>query len=435
MDRIDRMALQFCEVLAETERLTSRGIKDYQRNLLVPLLEHARSQTSLYRERLSPFFTANGFDFARWAEVPILTRADAQKNAARLRAEVLPAHAGPVTAEETSGSTGRPFEHLRNELAHVANIAFTDRAFRWWKMDGNKTMASFTSRRKHLAPPPHGSSITGWRVGCSGWHHTIDMWADTDVQIDWLLARRPHYLTAYSSTLLALAETVQRRNLDLRFEAVVSNATAISDEIRATCRDVFGVEPMDHYGAQEVGSIAAECPHCRQYHVNAEGVLVEILRDDGSECAPGETGRVIVTSLYNYAMPFIRYEVGDYAVTSARDVKCRIKLPSLARVLGRYRSTFTLKDGRIIYPYVAIGRFRDFISFEQVQVVQTDYDALEVRYVPLDGRPADADGLQAYLREAIDPSFHVKAVPVSEIPRAESGKFEDFLSLVPRHAS
>jgi phenylacetate-CoA ligase len=190
---------------------------------------------------------------------------------------------------------------------------------------------------------------------------------------------------------------------------------------------------MDHYGAQEVGSIAPECPHCRQYHVNAESVLVEILREDGTRCAPGETGRVIVTSLYNYAMPFIRYEVGDYAVAGSLDVKCRVRLPSLTRVLGRYRSTFTLKDGRIIYPYVAIGRFRDYISFEQVQVVQTDYDAIEVRYVPVDGRPADSCGLQAYLRKAIDASFNVRAVPVAEIPRAASGKFEDFLSLVPRH--
>ena len=80
-------------------------------------------------------------------------------------------------------------------------------------------------------------------------------------------------------------------------------------------------------------------------------------------------------------------------------------------MLGRYRNTFTLKDGRIIYPYVEIGRFRDYIPFGQVQVVQTDYDALEVRYVPIHDAKADEAGLQAYLREAIDPSFNVRASP------------------------
>ncbi|HET7166179.1 MAG TPA: hypothetical protein VFI94_13665, partial [Pseudolabrys sp.] len=77
--------------------------------------------------------------------------------------------------------------------------------------------------------------------------------------------------------------------------------------------------------------------------------------------------------------------------------------------------------------------FRDFISFEQVQVVQTDYDAIEVRYVPLSKAKPDEAGLQAYLREAIDKSLNVRAVAVDNIPRSASGKFEDFLSLVPRH--
>lgn len=432
MDRIDQMVLQFRKVLAETEKLSGRELRDYQNKLLIPLLRHAREQASFYRERLSPVFRGDEVDLTRWDAIPVLAREDAQRNTAALSARQLPAHAGPVKAEETSGSTGRPFEHLRNELVGVANTAMTDRTFRWWGLDGDKTMASFTSRRKHLAPPPDGSSALGWRVGYSGWHHTIDMWADTDTQIAWLKARKPHYLTAYSSTLLALAERVRQRGFELRFEKIISNATAISDEIRDICEEVLGARPHDHYGASEVGSIAAECPHCGLYHINAEANLVEMLREDGNPAAPGEMGRVVVTPLYNYAMPLIRYEVGDYAIAGPARVKCRVKLPTLSRVLGRYRSTFTLTDGRIVYPYVAIGRFRDFISFEQVQVVQTDYDALEVRYVPIDDRPADGAGLQAYLREAIDNSFHVRVVAVDDIPRAPSGKFDDFLSLVPR---
>jgi phenylacetate-coenzyme A ligase PaaK-like adenylate-forming protein len=432
VDHIDRMVLQFRDVLAQTEKLSGRALKAYQDKLLVPLLRHARAQAPFYRERLDPVFRGEEVDLTQWDKIPVFTREDAQRNTQALTARELPAHAGPVQAEETSGSTGRPFEHLRNELQGVANTAMTDRTFRWWGLDGDKAMASFTSRRKQFAPPPDGTTVIGWRVGYRGWYHVIDMWADTDVQIEWLRARKPDYLTAYSSTLLALAERVRQKGVELRFEKIISNATAISDEIRDACEQVLGARPLDHYGAQEAGSLAAECPHCGQYHINAEAQLVEILREDGSACAPGETGRVIVTAFYNYAMPFIRYEVGDYAVAGPARVKCRIKLPTLSRILGRYRNTFTLTDGRIIYPYVAIGRFRDFISFEQVQVVQTDYDAIEVRYVPIDDRPADQAGLEAYLREAIDPSFRVRVVAIDEIPRSASGKFEDFLSLVPR---
>jgi phenylacetate-CoA ligase len=433
VDRKDKIVLQFRDVLAETERLGPDELQSYQHKLLELLLQHARQHVPFYAQRLAPLFRGTTPDLSRFHEIPILTRARAQANVEALAARDLPPHLGPVETEETSGSTGRPFVHRRNQLLTLANLGLTDRLLRWWDFDGEKTMATFVSRRRELAPPPSGATSRGWRTGHLGLHHMIDMWADTDVQIDWLLERQPHYLTAYSSTLLALTERVQRRGVPLRFRRIISVATAISDEIRQACRGVLGVNPLDQYGAQEVGLIAGECPVCGRYHLSAEAMLVEILRDDGTPSAPGETGRVIVTSFYNYAMPFIRYEIGDYAVAGPTTVKCPVRLPTLARVFGRYRNTFTLKDGRIIYPYVAISRFRDFIAFEQVQVVQTDYDAVEVRFVPSSDAKADEAGLQAYLREAIDGSLNVRVVAVDEVPRAASGKFEDFLSLVPRH--
>jgi phenylacetate-CoA ligase len=433
MDRIDKMVLQFRDVLAETERLAPDELHSYQQKLLEPMLQHARRHVPFYTQRLAPFFRGEAPDLGRFHDIPILTRAQAQANVKALTAGDVPPFFGPTETEETSGSTGRPFVHRRSQLVTVANLALTDRVLRWWDFDGNKTMATFISRHRERAPPPSGTTVHGWRTGFSGTHHLIDMWADTDVQIDWLMERRPHYLTAYSSTLLALAERVQRRGVSLRFERITSVATAMSDEIRQACREVLGAPPIDQYGAQEVGLIACECPVCGRYHLSAEAMLVEILRDDGTACAPGETGRVVVTSFYNYAMPFIRYEIGDYAVAGPANVKCPVRLPTLTRVFGRYRNTFTLKDGRIIYPYVAIGRFRDFIAFEQVQVVQTDYDAIEVRYVRSGDAPADEAGLQAYLREALDKDLNVRAIAVDAIPRSASGKFEDFLSLVPRH--
>ncbi|HET9715357.1 MAG TPA: hypothetical protein VFP60_04145 [Pseudolabrys sp.] len=433
MDRYDRMVLQFRDVLAETERLAAEEMQAYQQKLLEPLLLHARQHVPFYKQRLAPVFPDGKLDLSRFHKIPVLTRAEAQASVKTLAALDLPPHMGAIESEETSGSTGRPFVHRRNQLVSIANLAVTDRLLRWWDFDGDKTMATFISRNRERAPPPDGATAQGWRTGHSGRHHMIDMWADTDVQIDWLAARKPHYLTAYSSTLLALAERVQKRGISLKFERITSVATAMSDEIRGMSTEVLGAYPIDQYGAQEVGVIATECPVCKRYHLNCEVLATEILHDDGTPCAPGETGRVIVTSLYNYAMPFIRYEIGDYATVGPAKVKCPVRLPTLSRVLGRYRNTFTLKDGRVIYPYVAIGRFREFISFQQVQVVQTDYDSLEVRYVPLENTEADVLGLQTYLREAIDPAFNVRAVAVDEIGRSAGGKFEDFLSLVPRH--
>ena len=434
VDRIDRMVLKFREVLAETERLRPELLRAYQEKLVVPLVQHARRNVPFYRSRLAPLFRGDDVDLSRWREVPILTRAEAQRSTQAMTATIVPPHAGPVEAGETSGSTGRPLSYLRNEITLVAALALTDRSFRRWNFDGDKTMATFSAVYQHLAPPPDGMTSEGWRVGFRGKHHLLGAWADTDAQIEWLRARSPHYLTMQPSTLFALAERVRAQGVKMRFEGIVSIAMTLTDEIRTACREAFRVKPMDRYGAEEAGSIASECPYCGLYHMDAEALIVEILRDDGAPCAPGETGRVVATTLYNYAMPFIRYEIGDYAVAGPSRVKCPVKLPTLARILGRFRNMFTLADGRIIYPNLKYANLREFMSFEQMQVVQTDYDRIEVRYVPLSGgRDTDEAGLEAYVRRALDPSLRVHAVAVDDIPRSASGKFEDFLSLVPRH--
>jgi phenylacetate-CoA ligase len=431
--RIERILFEFRDVLSHTERLPPDELRTYQESLLVPLLQHARSNVPFYRDRLAPLFAGDEVDLERWNDVPTFTRAQAQRNTDTLTAAKLPPHAGPAEADETTGSTGRPLRFLRNELATMATLGVTDRAFRWWDFDGAKTMATIVGRNKTIGRPPDGTTKTGWRVGCFGLHHMIDMSADTDARIEWFRARHPHYLTGYSIALLDLASRVRARGIDLRFEGITSTGTMLSEEIRALCEQALGARPVDQYGASEIGLIACECPWCGHYHFNAETTLVEILHDDGTPCSPGQTGRVVLTSFYNYAMPFIRYEIGDLAIAGPADSECPIKLPALTRIMGRYRNSFTLRDGRVIIPYVPFARFRRFLSFEQIQVVQTDYDQIEVRYVPLDSsRQADEDGLERCLRETIDGSFKVRAVAVEQIPRSASGKFEDYLSLVPR---
>jgi phenylacetate-CoA ligase len=432
-ESVEQMVPKFRAVLEQTERLPPRKLREYQADLLTQLVLHASRHVPYYRDRLTPLLRGDAVDLALWHQVPILPRAQAQRDPEALTATTLPPHAGPVESGETSGSTGRPLQYRINRLAYVATLGATDRALRWWEFDGNKTMASFVGRGNDRTRPPDGTTEQGWRVGFHGLHHMIDNSADTDTRIEWLLARRPHYLSGYSFALLELAERARARGSDLRFERIISLGTALSNDIRTVCKDVLGVSPIDHYGTNEIGLIACECPWCGHYHLNAETLLVEVLGDDGKPCAPGEIGRVVATSFYNYAMPFIRYEVGDFAVAGPARVKCAVKLPALTRIMGRYRNTFILRDGRTLYPYVAPARFREFMSFDQIQIVQTDYEEIEVRYVPLDtSREVDAAGLEACLRAEIDASFNVRAVPVEEVPRSASGKFEDYLSLVSR---
>ena len=428
------MVLKFREVLAATERLEPSALVAYQRQLLLPLLQHARAHMPFYKARLDPLFRGGDTNLDRWSELPILTRAEAQAASPAMTTSNVPAHLGSIGRDETSGSTGRPLTFSTNGLQAIAARALTDRLYRWWHLDGRRTMASFISRRKVPAPAPEGVSFPSWRTGYpSGTHHLIDMSADTDQQIDWLARRRPNYLTAYSATLRPLAERALERSIDLKFEAIIGVSNLVSDETRRLCRTVLGAPLIDQYGADEAGSIATQCRHCGLYHIAAETILVEIVDPAGRPCAPGATGRVVITPLYAYATAFIRYEIGDYATVGQPDPSCPIRLPTLSRIIGRFRNTFRMADGRILYPLFSIARLRDFVPLLQFQIVQTSYDEVKVRYVPAPGAGlADAAGLGDYLRQEIDQSLRVTAVAVADIPRAATGKFEDFISLVDR---
>jgi phenylacetate-CoA ligase len=430
--RSDQMVMKFRDVLAATERLGANELEAYQRSLLKPLLLHARAHAPFYRERLGPVIVGDEVDFARWNEIPILTRAQAQRETAAMTALAVPPHLGAVAPDETSGSTGRPLVFSTNGLLAVAARAMTDRLFRWWGFDGDRTMATFISRRKVPSPAPDGALFMGWRAGHpQGRHHLLDMTADSDQQADWLARVRPDYLTAYSSSLRPLCERVQARGIELSIRKIIGVSSQLAAETRQICREVLGGRVIDQYGADEIGSIATECPHCGLYHVAAESVLVEVVDEAGKPCRPGATGRVVLTPFYAYATIFIRYEIGDYAALPERPPPCPIKLPALGRVVGRFRNVFRLPDGRAIYPLFSVRRLRELVPLQQFQIVQTGYDVVEVRYLPMAAAGVvNGPGLEDYLRQALTPTVKVSAVAVDAIERPPSGKFEDFVSLV-----
>ena len=196
--------------------------------------------------------------------------------------------------------------------------------------------------------------------------------------------------------------------MNLKFDAIMSRGGTVDREIWPLCRQVFKTPLIDQYGANEVGPIACQCPDCSAYHIHSEATLVEILDAGGAPALPGETGRVVLTSFYNFAMPFIRYEIGDFAIVAADAPACRIRLPRLSRIHGRFRNSFTRRDGRILFPHPRMSAFGEYLSYRQIQIVQTDYEQIEVRYVPeAVGAATDEAGLERWLSEELGADFRV----------------------------
>jgi phenylacetate-CoA ligase len=423
----------FGRTLAETERLRRAKLNLYQAPLLKRLLRHARNTTAFYRERL-PFDcdSIEAIDEA-WSSIPILTRVEANANRDALASNAVPPETGGATREETSGSTGLPFEFLKSGLTVAATQALTERMFRWWNVDGGKCLARIAYDRHRTAPPPDGMTSVGWHSsGSAGLAHNLDAAADTDLQLDWLRVRQPDYLAAFSTNLHRLALRAIDRGVDLRFERIMSFGTRVDPVIRLDCRSAFGAEIVDSYGSQEVGHVATQCPDCGEYHLAVEASRIDILRDgDGRPARPGESGRIVATPFYNYAMPLIRYDMGDYAEAGTANPKCRRGLPTIRRILGRARNRFRFADGGVAWPELADFRFRELLRYRDLQLVQTGLDHIEARYVADDGEGPDAsDAVEQRVREVLRQPVRVTLKRLDTLGRITYGKIEDFVCLI-----
>jgi phenylacetate-CoA ligase len=263
--------------------------------------------------------------------------------------------------------------------------------------------------------------------------YELDMMTPVAQQVEWLAARKASHLFSQASGVLAIAHAVTpEQGRALGIETVFLTGETIPDGTREIVAERLGARLAGLYSCREVGMIATECESAPQYHVAVENVLVEIVDDHGRDVAPGERGRVVVTGLYNYVMPFIRYQLGDIAVAGTAPCPCGRTLPIIARIDGRTRSAFVFRDGTRMWPRAAmINPMQVFVPFKRFQLIQLDHERMELQYISdgSDRRP-DLVGLNLFARKTIHPSVEFSAVEVGSFATAPSGKFEQFISHV-----
>jgi phenylacetate-CoA ligase len=227
----------------------------------------------------------------------------------------------------------------------------------------------------------------------------------------------------------ALMEEMKEKPVSL--EEVSCFGEPLAPDLIARLRDVWNVRVSENYSTNETGYIAIRCPDSDDLHIQSEGAFVEILGESGAPCEVGQSGRVVVTPLHNLAMPLIRYDIGDYATVGA-PCRCGRGLPVIRQVLGRERNFAHTPEGTRYWP-VDLGKLREIRAVRQFQFVQTAQDTIQLRLVL--NQPLTTDEQQRAMdltRIALGYPFNVEIIPVPRIERGPGGKFEDFLSLLPK---
>ena len=419
-------------MLRRTQWSTPEMMLNYQGRRLEDICRHAYESVPFYRDRLEPLFRRGKLDLRAWRETPIFTRVDVETHGDAMRALVVPLKAARESEGRTSGTTGPSLHFVQSEAAILISQCHYERTLEAHQIDRTGHLAHIRLEPPGTADYPEGREDIGWNLDRpSARISMLSIQESIAEQAEWLARRKPTYLTTYPSTAGALARHVETSGASLRFAGVLTVGESVDAATREDVKRVFGCNIIDNYGATEIGYIAFQCPVGDGYHVCSEFALVELLDKDGNDAAEGQPGRVVLTPFYNFAMPFIRYEIGDFAIAANGPCPCGRTLPRLARILGRQRNIFTFPDGSQYSPWRWRIPFMPHLQAKQIQLVQTALDYIEIRYVPQHGAESpDAAAIEQIGRSVIHPMVLCRAVPVKEIPRLPSGKIEDCMSLV-----
>jgi len=411
----------------------------HQLRQLTLIVDHALRTVPFYRERLGAAGWRSGdtLTLARLRELPRLTRRDIQDAGSALRSSDIPQQFGAVHESHSSGSTGQPVVVFRTALDTLLWQANTLRDHEWHGRDLSLKFAAIRALAKGAADPPHGAMSSSWgaasgAICTTGPSALLSLDADVSTQITWIKNHAPGYLLTYPGNLAALLENFAQSKERLPgLRAVLTVAETVAPALRTACRDVLGVNIEDVYSSQELGYIALQCPASGQYHIMAESVLVEVLDAAGNPCAVGETGRLVISSLHNYATPLIRYELRDYA-TVGKPCSCGCTLPTLASINGRERNMVWLPDGNRRWPVLGLLPYREAAPVRQFQMIQRSLQAVEVRLVCDRAlTPGEEAQLGEKIRVELGYPFELRfAYYERELPRAANGKFEEFVCAI-----
>jgi phenylacetate-CoA ligase len=273
------------------------------------------------------------------------------------------------------------------------------------------------------------------------WLNTFNVSAEQMfAYVNQINAFKPVQILAYAESIYELSRFIERKGLRVHCpRSIMTSAGTLDQSMRGKIEQVFKTPVFNRYGSREVGDIACECSHHKGLHISPFTHYVEILRQDGTRSQPGEIGEIVITILTNYAMPLIRYRIGDMGAWADEACTCGRSWPILREVTGRVTDNFITRDGTITYGafFRHLLFYKDWIK--KYQIIQEAYDHIRILIVPNEiidkSQEFYSDEIREItekIRHVMGPGCRVEFETVTDIAPTNSGKYRYTISRVAR---
>ena len=367
----------------QTQYWSQEQWREYHNKLIYPLVKQAYTNVPFYHQ----WFETAGIkpEDIRLVEdldkIPIVRKKDLIAHGADFRATNASNYA--MIHHHTGGTTGTPCAYDMDRYSWALNWALKMRTFEW---------GGYTYGEDELGVMAGGSLIPGARGGWKNrlWryvnnyysmpasHLTAEM---LEQHYSYLKNHHVRFLRGYPSALTTLAEYIREHHGVLPMQAVFTTAEMLLPHQRRIMEETFQCKLFDTYGCGDGMGHATECEAHGELHVCEECSILQIVDEKGKEVHDGEEGEIVLTALYNYGFPFIRYAPGDKAVKSEKKCVCGRETKMIRVLNGRTSDNFKLANGQILNAFsLPIEALTDEIV--QFQIVQEAVDKVSLLIIP-----------------------------------------------------
>ena len=419
--------------LDEAKRVLSRIQKENQGSIESHI--QARKEAIVaYHLKHNSFYKAlaKHTNINDWNSLPVLTKRDLQQPLANRLSDGFTLK--NVFINKTSGSSGDPFIFAKDKFCHALIWSvFIDR-YQWFNIDLNSS-----KQARFYGIPLNKIQYYKERIKdlfSNRFRFSVFNLSDAEFEKNLrTFSKKPFdYINGYTSVIVQFAKFLKEKNLVLKTICPTLKACIVTSEMlfpddKVLLENQFGIPVINEYGAAELGLIAFQNKK-NEWIVNNEDLFVEILDDNNNPLPNGAVGRIVITSLYNKAHPFIRYDLGDLG---ALETTSTLQKPILKSLVGRTSDLIYLPSGKkaagLTFYYVTKTVIEDNASVKEFVIEQLKIDTFKIRYVSDSILSQDKiTQINKAIETYLEPNLNIEFQRELVLNRSKSGKLKQFKS-------